>query len=58
VLLTGLFSAVFVIGLALARDAWARVRLEPHNAEQLAILRGVLAQPSRLRQNREEMVQK
>ena len=58
VLLAGLFSAVFFIGLALARDAWARVRLEPHNAEQLAILRSVLAQPSRLRQDREEMVHK
>ena len=58
VLLAGLFSAVFFIGLALARDTWARVRLEPQNAEQLAILRSVLAQPSRLRQDREEMVHK
>jgi tyrosine-protein kinase Etk/Wzc len=42
VLLSGLFSAVFVIGLALAKDAWARARVEPENAEQLAILKSVL----------------
>ena len=46
VLLAGLFSAVFYVGLALAKDAWARARVEPQNAEQLAILRSVLAQPS------------
>jgi hypothetical protein len=34
---------VFVIGLALAKDAWARARVEPQNAEQLAILKSVLA---------------
>ena len=44
VLLAGLFSAVFVIGLALGKDAWARARVEPQNAEQLAILRNVLAE--------------
>jgi tyrosine-protein kinase Etk/Wzc len=44
VLLAGLFSAVFYIGLALAKDAWARARVEPQNAEQLAILRSVLQQ--------------
>jgi uncharacterized protein involved in exopolysaccharide biosynthesis len=44
VLLAGLLSAVCVIGLALAKDAWARARVEPQNAEQLAILRNVLAQ--------------
>jgi tyrosine-protein kinase Etk/Wzc len=43
VLLSGLFSAIVVIGLALAKDAWARARVEPQNAEQLAILRNVLA---------------
>jgi tyrosine-protein kinase Etk/Wzc len=42
VLLAGLFSAVFYVGLALAKDAWARARVEPQNAEQLAILRSVL----------------
>lgn len=53
VLLAGLFSAVFVIGWALAKDAWARARVEPQNAEQLAILRTVLAQHSGLKQSRE-----
>jgi tyrosine-protein kinase Etk/Wzc len=53
VLLAGLFSAVFVIGWALAKDAWARARVEPQNAEQLAILRTVLAQRSGLRQSSE-----
>jgi capsule polysaccharide export protein KpsE/RkpR len=43
VLLSGLFSAVFVMGWALARDAWAKARVVPENAEQLAILRSVLA---------------
>jgi len=46
VLLAGLFSAVIFVGLALAKDAWARARVEPQNAEQLAILRSVLAQRS------------
>jgi tyrosine-protein kinase Etk/Wzc len=46
VLLAGLFSAVFFIGLTLAKDAWGRARVVPQNAEQLAILRGVLAQRS------------
>jgi tyrosine-protein kinase Etk/Wzc len=46
VLLAALFSAVFVIGLALGKDAWSRARVEPQNAEQLAILRSVLAQRS------------
>jgi tyrosine-protein kinase Etk/Wzc len=46
VLLAGLLSAVFVIGLALGKDAWARARVEPQNAEQLAILRNLLAQRS------------
>jgi tyrosine-protein kinase Etk/Wzc len=43
VLLSGLFSAMFVLGWALARDAWSRARVVPANAEQLAILRSVLA---------------
>lgn len=43
VLLSGLFSAVVVIGWALAKDAWAKARLVPENAEQLAILKSVLA---------------
>jgi tyrosine-protein kinase Etk/Wzc len=51
VLLAGLLSAVFVIGRALAKDAWARARVEPQNAEQLAILRSVLAQRSGLRRS-------
>jgi tyrosine-protein kinase Etk/Wzc len=46
VLLAGLFSAVIFIGLTLAKDAWARARVEPQNAEQLAILRSILAQRS------------
>ncbi len=46
VLLAGLFSAVIFTGLTLAKDAWARARVEPRNAEQLAILRSVLAQRS------------
>jgi tyrosine-protein kinase Etk/Wzc len=46
VLLAGFFSALFYVGLALAKDAWARARVEPQNAEQLAILRSVLAQRS------------
>jgi tyrosine-protein kinase Etk/Wzc len=53
VLLAGLFSAVFVIGWELAKDAWARARVEPQNAEQLAILRTVLAQRSGLKQSSE-----
>lgn len=43
VLLSGLLSALFVIGWALAKDAWARARAIPENAEQLRILRSVLA---------------
>jgi tyrosine-protein kinase Etk/Wzc len=43
VLLSGLLSAALVIGWALAKDAWGRARLVPANAEQLAILRNVLA---------------
>jgi len=42
VLLSGLFAAELVIGWALARDAWAKARLVPANAEQLNILRGML----------------
>jgi hypothetical protein len=53
VLLAGLFSAVLVIGWAVAKDAWARARVEPQNAEQLAILRTVLAQRSGLKQSSE-----
>ena len=45
VLLSGLFAAVLGIGWFLARDAWARARLIPQNAEQLAILRAMLARP-------------
>jgi tyrosine-protein kinase Etk/Wzc len=44
VLLSGLFAAVCAIGWALAKDAWAKARLVPENAEQLAILRSMLAQ--------------
>jgi capsule polysaccharide export protein KpsE/RkpR len=44
VLLSGLLSAILVIGWALARDAWAKASVIPENAEQLAILRSVLAQ--------------
>jgi tyrosine-protein kinase Etk/Wzc len=43
VLFSGLLSAVFVIGWALAKDAWNRARLLPENAEQLALLRSTLA---------------
>lgn len=43
VLLSGLFSAILVMGWALAREGWARTRMIPANAEQLAILRSVLA---------------
>jgi uncharacterized protein involved in exopolysaccharide biosynthesis len=43
VLLSGLLAAVCFIGWSLARDAWSRARLVPANAEQLAILRSVLA---------------
>ncbi len=42
VLISGLVSAVIVIGWALAQDAWRRARLLPANAEQLAILHSVL----------------
>jgi tyrosine-protein kinase Etk/Wzc len=45
VLLSGLLAAICVIGWSLARDAWSQARLIPANAEQLAILRGVLARP-------------
>jgi tyrosine-protein kinase Etk/Wzc len=53
VLLAGLLSAVFVIAFVLAKDAWARARVEPQNAEQLAILRSVLARRSDLTQSSE-----
>jgi uncharacterized protein involved in exopolysaccharide biosynthesis len=43
VLLSGLFAAVFVIGWALAKEAWAKARLVPANAEQLDILRSMIA---------------
>jgi tyrosine-protein kinase Etk/Wzc len=51
VLLSGLFAAVFVIGLALAEDAWARARVEPENAEQLAILKSLLVRHGGLTQS-------
>jgi uncharacterized protein involved in exopolysaccharide biosynthesis len=43
VLLSGLFAAVIVIGWALAKEAWAKARLVPANAEQLDILRSMIA---------------
>jgi tyrosine-protein kinase Etk/Wzc len=46
VLLAGLLAAVVVIGRALAIDAWNKARLVPENAEQLAILRNMLARPT------------
>ena len=45
VLLSALIAALFVIGWALAKDAWAKARVVPENAEQLRILRSVLARP-------------
>ena len=43
VLISGLVSALVVLGWAFAQDAWRRARLVPANAEQLAILHSVLA---------------
>ena len=43
ILLSGLLSAMWVIGWALAKDAWSRARLIPENAVQLALLKSVLA---------------
>lgn len=42
VLLSGLFATMFVIGWALAKEAWAKARMVPANAEQLDILRSML----------------
>ena len=43
VLLSGLFAAMFGAGWFLAKDACSRARMIPQNAEQLAILRTLLA---------------
>ena len=44
-------------GLALTKDAWARARVEPQNAEQLAILKSVLARHGGLMQSSEGSAQ-